>query len=196
MCAHINKWKAEHANYRKLLDLLESRTELFARGEQPDYELMSDVVYYLTQYPDRFHHPREDVAFGMLLAHDPSARDVVDELAGQHRQIEASGATLAADLAAAAGGAMMSRATIIDDVCRYVAFLREHMDKEEREIFPRLGASLQKKDWFLVDSAIHLGADPLFGDAVQARFSGIQRQIAAQAGCGCAELTEKACCLE
>ena len=90
----------------------------------------------------------------------------------------------------------MSRATLVGDVCRYVAFLRSHMDKEEREIFPRLAASLQKEDWFLVDSAIHFSADPLFGDAVQERFRGIQRQIAGQAGCGCADLTEKACCLE
>jgi len=91
---------------------------------------------------------------------------------------------------------MMSRATLVGDVCRYVAFLRSHMDKEEREIFPRLAASLQKEDRFLVDSAIHFSADPLFGDAVQERFRGIQRQIAGQAGCGCADLTEKACCLE
>lgn len=196
MSAHITKWKAEHANYCKLLDLLETHTELFARGEQPDYELMADVVYYLTQYPDRFHHPREDVAFGMLLAYDPSAQGVVDELASQHRQIETSGATLAADLAAAAGGAMMSRATIVEDVCRYVAFLVRHMDEEEREIFPRLAASLQKKDWFLVDSAIHFTADPLFGEDVQARFSTIHRQIADHAGCGCSDPAEKACCLE
>ena len=64
MNRHIRKWQAEHANYRRLLDLLRSETERFTAGGQPDYELMSDVVHYMTQYPDRFHHPREDVAFG------------------------------------------------------------------------------------------------------------------------------------
>lgn len=196
MPRHLRKWRAEHANYRKLLDLLQSQAELFAHGARPDYELMADVVYYLTQYPDRFHHPREDVAFRQLLAHDPGARSIVDALAGEHRTIAECGATLAADLGAAPAGAMMSRATLEADVRRYVAFLEGHMDTEEREIFPLLAANLNEGDWFLVDSQIHFTADPLFGDRVQARFKAIHRQIARRAGCGCEEPVEPVCCLE
>lgn len=196
MSRHLRKWRAEHANYRKLLDLLQFQTGLFAHGERADYELMSDVVYYMTQYPDRFHHPREDVAFRQLLGHDPGARGIVDALAGQHRTIAERGATLAADLGAAATGAMMSRATLEADVRGYVVFLEEHMDQEEREIFPRLAAKLSEADWLLGDSEIHFSADPLFGDKVEARFKAIHRQIARRAGCGCEEPVERVCCLE
>ena len=48
MSGHIPKWQAEHANYHKLLDLLQSLTETFMHGDQPDYDLMSDIVYYMT----------------------------------------------------------------------------------------------------------------------------------------------------
>ena len=193
---HIVKWQAEHANYRKLLDLLETQTQLFAKGDQPDYELMSDVIYYMTQFPDRYHHPREDVAFKMLLDRDPSARHVVDDLATQHEAIATIGAAIHADLSAAAGGAMMARATIETDVRDYVSFLRRHFDQEEREIFPRLAVFLTKADWFMVASAIHLNADPLFGESVQARFQALHRHIARHAGCGCETPKETACCLE
>lgn len=196
MSGHTLKWQAEHANYHKLLDLLQSQTELFVHGEQPDYELMSDIVYYMTQYPDRFHHPREDVAFRQLLARDPTMESVVSELAGQHRRISESGVILAADLNAAAAGAMMTRATLEADVRKYVAFLKDHMNIEECEIFPRLAELLAETDWFLVDSAIHFVADPIFGDSVQERFRTIHRQIANQAGCGCKEPAERVCCLE
>ena len=194
MAGHIPEWQAEHANYRKLLDLLDTQTGIFTGGDRPDYELMSDIIYYMTQYPDRFHHPREDLALARLCAHDPAAGPLVDALAGQHERIRRSGAALAADLAAATDGAMMPRARIEADVRDYAAFLRTHMEREEREIFPRLAACLNTADWFLIDAAIHLGADPLFGDVVQARFAAIHRRIADRAGCGCTAPAERVCC--
>lgn len=196
MTGHIRKWQAEHGNYRKLLDLLDAQTAIFADGGQPDYELMSDVVYYMTQYPDRFHHPREDVAFARLLGYDADAQPIVAALEGQHQRIRHSSEALAADLAAASAGALMPRAAIVDDVREYSTFLRAHFDKEEREIFPRLAAHLTDEDWFMVDSKIHFNDDPLFGQNVQARFRSIHRAIASRAGCGCAVPEERVCCVE
>lgn len=196
MTAQIQKWQTEHANYRKLLDLLQALTVPLVRGEDPDYDLMADVVYYMTQYPDRYHHPREDVAFRRLLPHDPEAETLIAALADEHRSIAESGAKLAADLGAAAAGTMMPRATLQADVLDYTNFLKDHMAIEEREIFPRLAASLGDEEWFLVDSAIHFAWDPIFGDTVQDRFKSIHRRIADQAGCGCKEPAEAACCLE
>lgn len=193
MSEHIARWHAEHANYYKLLDLLESLTETFIHSERPDYDLMSDIVYYMTQYPDRFHHPREDVAFRRLLARDPGIAPVIDELTNQHRGISASSEALSADLRAAAEGAMMARATLQSDVRNYLALLRYHMDVEEREIFPRLAGLLDDEDWFLVDSAIHFAADPIFDDVVQERFKTLHRRIAREAGCRCEDAPEPAC---
>ncbi|BAL26978.1 hemerythrin domain-containing protein [Azoarcus sp. KH32C] len=196
MSEHIARWHVEHANYYKLLDLLESLIETFIRSERPDYDLMSDIVYYMTQYPDRFHHPREDVAFRRLLARDPGIAPVIDELANQHRGISASSEALSADLRAAAEGAMMARATLQSDVRNYLALLRYHMDVEEREIFPRLAVLLDDEDWFLVDSAIHFAADPIFDDVVQERFKTLHHRIAREAGCRCKDAPEPACHLD
>lgn len=194
MSAHIQQWKAEHANYRRLLDLLETLAQRFSGSDRPEYELMSDIIYYMTQYPDRFHHPREDIAFKALLERDSEAQRMVDELAGQHVDIARSGATLSEDLSAAAADAMIARTTIENAVRDYVTVLRNHMDQEEREIFPRLASSLNESDWLIVDSAFHFSADPLFGESVQQRFQALHRQIASQAGCGCTEPEEPRCC--
>jgi hemerythrin-like domain-containing protein len=195
MAGHILEWQAEHANYRRLLDLLDTQTGVFTCGDRPDYELMADVIHYMTQYPDHFHHPREDAAFARLRSHDPAAGAIVAELAGQHERIRRSGAMLAADLAGAADGAMMPRARIAADVRDYATLLRTHMEQEEREVFPRLAALLTTADWFLIDSAIHFRPDPLFGDRVQARFAALHRRIADRAGCGCTAPAERVCCV-
>ena len=86
----ISKLRTEHVNFRKLLDLLEVQLDLFHRGESPDYQLMTDILDYMTHYPDVFHHPKEDVIFSRLLERDSSIAQSVEELARQHHVIAAT----------------------------------------------------------------------------------------------------------
>lgn len=55
MTSTIDALQKEHTDFAKLLDLLEAQIGAFHRGERPDYDLMLDVFYYMTHYPDRFH---------------------------------------------------------------------------------------------------------------------------------------------
>jgi len=61
MQKQILRWKAEHVDFLQLLDLLELQIGPFHEGATPNYDLMLDIVYYLTHFADKFHHPREDV---------------------------------------------------------------------------------------------------------------------------------------
>src|SRR5678815_1568332 len=70
----ISLWHAEHLNFVALLDVLEAELDRFSRGKAPDYELMLDIMFYMTHYPDVLHHPKEDVAFGRIAARHPAVR--------------------------------------------------------------------------------------------------------------------------
>jgi hemerythrin-like domain-containing protein len=87
-------WHAEHVNFARLLDLLEKQVAAFHVGEQPNYDLMLDVVYYLRHYPDQVHHPQEDVAFARVLERDPTMKSQIDRLMQEHHVIAAVGETL------------------------------------------------------------------------------------------------------
>ena len=58
MSNQVRKWKAEHVDFVRLLGILNSQIRLFHDEAEPNYELMLDIVYYLTRFPDRFHHPK------------------------------------------------------------------------------------------------------------------------------------------
>ncbi len=60
MSAIMESLRKDHDNMRLLLDLLESQTEVFRRGEKPDYDLLRLTVEYCLGYPDHYHHPKED----------------------------------------------------------------------------------------------------------------------------------------
>ncbi|OOG28695.1 hypothetical protein B1C78_00930 [Thioalkalivibrio denitrificans] len=181
----ILQWQTEHANFTRLLDLVDAQTALIEHGEQPDYELMLDVMYYMTHYPDRYHHPHEDIACQVLLERDADVQAWVDDLAAQHRHIAASGEQLVRDLNAIVDGALVSRSAVEADAQAYTRTLREHMAREEERIFPALERTLSAEDWEQVDGRIDRIPDPVFGGDVDPRYSGLQQRIAEQVGCEC-----------
>ena len=78
MSASIAFWRAEHTGFAHLLDLLEKKLVAFHTGERPDYDLMLDILQYLGHFPDRYHHPREDIAFDCLVKREPGMLALVE----------------------------------------------------------------------------------------------------------------------
>ena len=183
MRQQIRKWKVEHVEFARLLSILESQIGMFHEGIQPDYQLMLDIVYYLTHFPDRFHHPREDVAFVKLAERDHAARALVHRLLGEHQVIAASGKQLQQQLEGVMAGATLARQSVEITAATYYTYYRQHMSGEESRLFPRLQTVLRAEDWNSVRDAIAVGVDPLFGTKVKQRYRELRRQIeAASAG--------------
>ncbi len=182
----LDKLQAEHASFGKLLDLLQAQLAVFHRAEQPDYELMRDIFDYLTRYPDRFHHPKEDRIFEKLAQRDPSTRANVGVLAKQHQVIAHSGARFLQKLEAALAGAILPRQAVEAPAQDYIAFYRAHMKLEESQLFPIARLQLRESDWLELDATPTEAVDPLLGSKLQARYRAIQRRISMAAECGCA----------
>lgn len=171
-------WHAEHVNFARLLDLLEKQVAAFHAGEQPNYDLMLDIVYYLRHYPDQVHHPQEEVAFARLLQRDPTMKSQIGRLMQEHRVIAAAGETLLAHLDAVVADALEPRSIVEAAAATYLAYYRLHLAAEEKEIIPRAAELLTPQDWAAVAAAAPVGPDPLFGEDIEARFRKLRRQIA------------------
>ncbi len=185
MSGQIAAWTAEHRNFEKLLIIMERELNLFHCGEQPNYGLMLDIVYYMTQYPDRFHHPKEDVAFERVLQREITAADVVESLHRQHDVIAHSGKALQAQLDAVMTGVMLPRARVEQPAREYIDYFRRHMRTEERLMFPLAQRVLSGDDWAAIGGQTSEGADPLFGGFLEDRYRILHRQIAKEVGCDC-----------
>lgn len=185
MSGQIAKWIAEHRNFEKLLIIMERELHLFQRGKQPNYGLMLDIVYYMTHYPDRFHHPREDIAFERVVKRESAAADLVESLHHQHDVIARSGKALQAQLDAVMTGVMLPRAQVEHPAREYIDYFRRHMQMEERLVFPLARRVLRGEDWMAIGAQTSEGGDPLFGGSLVDRYRILHRQIAKEVGCDC-----------
>ena len=172
----LSRWHADHRNFARLLDLVEQQVDAFHAGRPLNYELLRVTVYYLRDYADRFHHPREDVAFKRLVLRDPQLQLELARLIQEHAVIADAGEQLLNCLNQMIAGAAIERATLQAAVATYLVYYRHHLATEERQVIPRAVELLTPEDWTAV-SAIPAGPDPLFGPEVDARYSELRQEI-------------------
>ena len=184
MHKQILKWNAEHVDFLRLLARLELQISLFHEGASPSYVLMLDIVYYLTHFADKFHHPREDVALAKLGERDPSVRALIQRVLGEHKVIASAGKQLVEQLGAVLNGALLTRESVEAAAATYVTYYRHHMARGEKDLFPIVDRVLRPVDWKSVVAAIPSKDDPLFGKEVKERYRVLHRQIELASGSG------------
>jgi hemerythrin-like domain-containing protein len=176
MAGPIAHWHTEHVYFNQLLGLLQREVDVFATGERPNYELMLDILCYLREYSDRFHHPREDVAFVRLAQRCPDLRLRLVRLAQEHGVIDRAGEKLLQHIEAILAGGIVSRAEVEVAAATYLVYYGNHIAKEEEDVLAA-AKHLTAEDWAAVKAAVPGGSDPLFGPEPQARFRELRRRI-------------------
>jgi hemerythrin-like domain-containing protein len=177
----VKAWHTEHVYFNRLLDLLHKQVDVFHTGEQPNYELMLDIISYLRDYSDHYHHPREDVAFVCLAKRCPDMELVLARLRQEHRLIARAGDALRNHLDAILGGAIVPLEEVEVAAATYLVYYGNHIAKEEEDVLARAAQALTPEDWEAVRTAVPAGHDPLFGDHPEERYRELRRQIAREA---------------
>ena len=159
----LNIIRDEH---RSISAVLHGLKEL-ARAAQdpsvrPELEVFRAMIYYIDQFPERMHHPKEDqYLFARLEKRAPQAAALIQELRAEH----VAGARLIRDLEQALigfevgwqGGAAAFRSA----VDAYAEFHWKHMRKEEDQLLPLAERCLTPDDWREIDAAFAGNSDPI-----------------------------------
>lgn len=153
MNASLTAWHEEHAQFLKLLELLQEQVDVFHGAERPNYELMLDVITRLREAGDRDHHPREEVAFERLARHQPDMKLALARLKQEHRVIAQAGEKLAGHLEAILSGAIVPRAQVEMAAATYLVYYGNHIAKEEEDVMPRAELALTPADWKAIAAA-------------------------------------------
>lgn len=169
--------RTDHKNMTLLLDLLETESNRLYDGQDADYELMQDVMHYMTVYPDAIHHPKEDRVYAELQAVRPDLSNGLDKILVDHRDLAKLGMKIRNDIESIMSGTALRRNVIIADALRYVKRLREHMHWEEGDLFLRVEEMIHDGHALIVETDVHGNTDPVFGPETEKRFSKLYDSI-------------------
>ncbi len=166
----LSELRTDHRNMALMLDLLEIESNRLYDGQDADYELVHDVMRYMTVYPDAIHHPKEDRVYAELRAVRPDLSKGLDRIVVDHRELAQLGMKLRNDVQSIMSGTALRRNVVITDALRYIQRLREHIRWEERDLFIRVEEMVHDGHSLIVKSEIHTKPDPVFGPEVEKRF--------------------------
>src|SRR5581483_8100716 len=143
------------------------------------YEILQAVIDYFTDFPERSHHPKEDLIFVLLQARDPKAAARVAGLEAEHREGSRRLERLAHTVASILTDHELRRETFDAVVRDFIDGERAHIAFEEEAFFPAALKALRKQDWAQLEAQLTSGSDPLLDGPIEEKFRALQQRILA-----------------
>ena len=172
--------RQEHINISRLLDVLDSQTRLLEENGQADLQLIADIIEYIMNYPDLYHHPREDLIFELLRHKDKEIVPVIDSLLGEHKVLTDAAINLAERLGRLHVNEKEHARMLAGLLRKYIDLSRSHMNIEEGTLYPRARQVLTDDDWAEIDKGFVYKDDPLFGRIIFKQYQSIYDAIIKQ----------------
>jgi hemerythrin-like domain-containing protein len=177
----MNRLSLDHKRLAQLLKLFDHLLDRFHEGEEPDYELMSEMLEYMESYQDTIHHPTEELIFRRALDRGVQRHDVFDVLTNQHDLLPQLNRRFRQSLEGIVHEVVLPREEVEAQGRELVNTLRQHLTLEDREAFPIAMACLDASDWEAVEAQAPSAEDPLFGVPDPVRFRSLFQRLCAQA---------------
>ena len=167
----LSELRQDHRNMSLMLNLLEVESNRLFDGDDTDFELLYDIMHYMTVYPDAVHHPKEDRIYAELKAVRPDLSAGFDRITVDHRHIAELGVRLRDDVASVNSGGVVPRKSVVADTLRYVNTLRGHIQWEELDLFRRIEEMIAEGHEVFEVATFLQTPDPVFGPEVETQFS-------------------------
>ena len=145
--------------------------EIHDKGRTPDFRLLHAMLYYIREYPERLHHPKEDrYLFAALKRRTHEADAIIADLEREHAQGEKLLNDLTVALSIFEAGAKEGQQRFSREVSRFADFYWSHMQKEEDQVLPIAERALTEDDWRGIHAAFAANQDPNFSGDAQDEF--------------------------
>jgi len=158
--------REDHRNFAVLLELVTEEATAARRGRDPDFELLSDIMHYMSGYSDAIHHPAENRVYELLARSQAENALGLGRVEVDHRDLTEMTREFRNLCDAGKSGAALRREQFVDAAVAYVERLGEHIAWEEQELFPRADQLVRDS----VEIAVVAANDPVFGPAPEAAF--------------------------
>lgn len=157
----------EHRALASVLQALRFIVDGIRNGKmQPDFRLLSAMVDYITQVPEKVHHPKEDdYLFPKLRSRSADAAELIDTLEQQHGDGYRMTVALLQSLIHYQSVGAPGFAGFDALVGEYLEFNWKHLNLEESELLPLARTVLSDDDWRELDAEFCANFDPYKGAA-------------------------------
>lgn len=168
----------EHRSLQTVLEVLQHMVhDLAAEHGHEDFRMLAAALWYIDDFPERCHHPKEDeYVFKALRKRTAAFNERLDELQAEHIRSGQLILQLYRALARYQGGAPGAFGEFRSLVDAYATMLYDHMHKED-VLLAEARDTLPGDDWAGIAAVFAENKDPLFGAEPTREFGRLYTRI-------------------
>lgn len=176
----LERINAEHKVIARIMNVFEDEVNALESKGEFDIDLVRLIIRYMEEYPDRFHHPKEELLFDAVAARDPEFRERASVIRAQHRALPDLTAEVKAIVEAIDFGESRPRIEVLRTFRAYIEYERDHIVSESGGLFPDIDDILSPEDWALAEARVAALEDPLTGGRDPGPYKRLQDLILAR----------------
>ncbi|SDJ95837.1 hemerythrin domain-containing protein [Microbulbifer yueqingensis] len=171
----------DHSNIRQMLDAFEQLLAEMAREERDPstLDLILEALDYIAIYPEKWHHPVEEMVFDLLLAKGNQGiePELIARARAEHRRLGQETRRMKELFYAVANDCAVERDYLRGAAKEYLVAQRAHIMLEEHCIFPLMERYLGDVDWELVRDRLSECEDAVFGPAMRGQYEAVRKYV-------------------
>jgi len=165
MSGFVESLALDHQRMARLMFALKAEIDrIGAEDCNPDWRRLLAILDYLSDYPERWHHPLEERAFEAVErdALPPEAAEALDRVRDQHQRLPALTGKLREDVESVLRGSIVPTDRFVEDANAYLGLQIEHMRLENEIVFPALERALGSEAMERLEDAMRAPPDDRF----------------------------------
>lgn len=169
----------EHRSLASVLNAMQHLLNKAAEQDNlPDTKLLSQLLFYIREFPEKLHHPKEDTyLFTRLRQRTGSFNTDLAELEREHLDKETF-KKLESELDRLARDGKVALPDFAAALNIFTESQWRHMSLEEQKILPAAIEHLLPEDWAAIAEAFGKNGDPRFGATPDTEFRNMFAQLA------------------
>jgi hemerythrin-like domain-containing protein len=173
----IDTIRSEHRSMRAVMKALQTLLAAVAAGHaESDHGMLCAAVYYLDEFPEKTHHPKEDRLLFPAVRATGRCDTLLDELEADHARGQPLLLEMNRALVHYLAGARDGLDRMRKAVDAYAGPYGSHILREER-LLDEIGPLIADTEWSRLAAAFAERNDPAFGTECRAEFRRLHQTV-------------------
>jgi len=174
----MRELRQEHKALRQLILLLQRKLNMLENDIPLNYRLIEDVINYIEDFANAYHHPKEDVIYHYIIDHNLDDRGQFHKILQEHKTLLPLTQSIKATLHSILLDIIVSRETFISELSTFIEAQKAHLDSEDQCVFPLIEPLLNEKDWVIIlQNLPEKVEDPIFGKEIHSSYQDLYNRL-------------------
>lgn len=175
----LRQLHTDHHHIKLLLRCLDKEVDCFDFDCQrtSDLALMLSAFDYFKVYPDKWHHPSEDIIFNRLLKKNTAHSKIIKQLLQEHQAIISETIAIEKLFRTAADDCIVPTNDLLSSAHHFIALQRSHLEVENKFIYPLMDKAFSAEEWKEIEMEIKVQSDPLFNEQSKVEYEYLYKYI-------------------